>query len=79
VRYIEETEEFLKRTRHFASPELRAQFDRSFILHGEAPGLDDEDEEDDEELTLADVAVIQEMAAQDELYVWGANEDEVLG
>ncbi|KAG2489297.1 hypothetical protein HYH03_012129 [Edaphochlamys debaryana] len=53
VRYIEETEELLERTGHFATPNLLEQFDREFVIHG--AGDEEEvveaayDEEDEDE------------------------------
>ncbi|PNW88319.1 hypothetical protein CHLRE_01g024150v5 [Chlamydomonas reinhardtii] len=45
VRYLEETEELLERTGHLASTNLRTQFDREFILHGEDYGEDEAEAE----------------------------------
>ncbi|GLC45959.1 hypothetical protein PLESTB_001200200 [Pleodorina starrii] len=58
VRYIEETEEMLQRTGHLAPSDLRKQFDREFILHGEGYEVDAEE---------AELEALSEQAEREEL------------
>lgn len=81
VRHIEDTEEFLDRIGHLASTDMRLQFDREFIIHGDMDisaeefGAVDSDDDDENHYTAEAEEFVQGLYSQ----MIPADEDEDAG